>query len=178
MGPWSGSQVGFSGRQTLRQSWVDFLRFSVFFREYTWRQHWWKGVVMGKEAGEVVMQSAPEIFGQVFLWLIQTKKGQLPLWWWWVFWVFFSFSGQTCSMWKFPGWGSNWSYRSRLGPEPQQRQLQAASVTYATACSNSGSFTYRVRPGIEPASSQTQYPILNPLSQNGNCGIVTFTSLV
>ena len=39
-------------------------------------------------------------------------------------------------------------------PQPQQCQIQAASVTYTTAHSNTRSLTHRVRPGIEPASSQ------------------------
>ena len=38
-------------------------------------------------------------------------------------------------------------------PEPQQRQIQALSVTYTTAHGNAGSLTHSERPGIEPASS-------------------------
>ena len=38
-------------------------------------------------------------------------------------------------------------------PEPQQRQIRAASVTYTTAHGNARSITHRERPGIEPATS-------------------------
>ena len=39
-------------------------------------------------------------------------------------------------------------------PQPQQRRIRAASVTYTTAHGNTGSPTQSARPGIEPASSQ------------------------
>ena len=42
------------------------------------------------------------------------------------------------------------------------------SVTYATAWSNTGSLAHRMRPGIEPESSQRQCRVLNPLSHDGN----------
>lgn len=38
--------------------------------------------------------------------------------------------------------------------QPWQHQIQAASVTYATTCGNTGSITHLVRPWIEPASPQ------------------------
>ena len=38
-------------------------------------------------------------------------------------------------------------------PPPQPCQIWAASVTYTIAQSNTGSLTYRARPGIEPATS-------------------------
>ena len=38
--------------------------------------------------------------------------------------------------------------------QPQPRQKRAASATYTTAHGNTGSSTHRVRPGIEPATSQ------------------------
>ena len=38
-------------------------------------------------------------------------------------------------------------------PEPQQRQIQAAPVTYTTAHCNAGSLTHWVKPGIKPATS-------------------------
>ena len=49
--------------------------------------------------------------------------------------------------------GSNWSYSCRPTPQPQQRGIQATSVTYNTAHSNTGSLTHCLRPGMEPASS-------------------------
>ena len=53
-------------------------------------------------------------------------------------------------------------------PQPQQHGIQAVSVTYSAVCGNAGSLTHRARPGIEPASSQGQHQVLNPLSHNGN----------
>ena len=45
----------------------------------------------------------------------------------------------------------------RLGveskPQPLQCQIRAVSSTYTTSCSNAGSLTHWVRPGIEPTSS-------------------------
>ena len=67
-------------------------------------------------------------------------------------WTFFFLRGHTCSMWKFPGSGSNWSC-SRLPMQPQQCQIGAVSVTYTTAHTNAGSLTHYARPGIEPESS-------------------------
>ena len=37
--------------------------------------------------------------------------------------------------------------------QPQQCQVRAASDTYTTACSNTGSLTHWARPGVEPTSS-------------------------
>ena len=55
-----------------------------------------------------------------------------------------------------------------LHPQPQQRQIRATSKTYTAACDNTGSLTPRVRPGIEPTSSQRQHWVLNLLSRKGN----------
>ena len=38
-------------------------------------------------------------------------------------------------------------------PQPQQRQIRAASSTYTTTHGNTGSLTHWRRPGIEPATS-------------------------
>ena len=54
------------------------------------------------------------------------------------------------------------------GSSGARSQMRAASETYTAAGSNAWSLTYWVRPGIEPTSSQTLYPILNLLSHNGN----------
>ena len=59
--------------------------------------------------------------------------------------VVFSFQVHTHSIQKFPGQGSNWRYS--CWPMPQQRQIQAASVTHA---------------------SVRQHQILNPLSEARN----------
>ena len=50
--------------------------------------------------------------------------------------------------------GSNQSCCYRPTPQPQQRQIWAASVTYTTAHGNARSSTHWVRPGMEPATSR------------------------
>ena len=52
-----------------------------------------------------------------------------------------------------PGWGSNQSHSRRATPQPWQRGIRAASVTYTIAHGNAGSLTHCVRPGIELVSS-------------------------
>ena len=47
--------------------------------------------------------------------------------------------------------GSNWS--CSCWPMPQQRRIQAVSVTCTIAHGNGGSLTHKMRPGIEPKSS-------------------------
>ena len=47
-------------------------------------------------------------------------------------------------------------------------QARGQIVTYAASRGNAGSLTHRVRPGLEPASSQTLCQILNLLSHNGD----------
>jgi len=41
-------------------------------------------------------------------------------------------------IWRFPGWGSNWSYscQPQPQPQPQKHQIQAESATYTTAHGN------------------------------------------
>ena len=43
--------------------------------------------------------------------------------------------------------------RDELEPQLQQREIQATSVTYTTACGSVGALTQCARPGIKPASS-------------------------
>ena len=57
------------------------------------------------------------------------------------------------AIWKFPGWGSNQSSSCWPTSQPQQYQIQAASVTYTTAQGNAISLTHWARPGIKPTSS-------------------------
>ena len=64
--------------------------------------------------------------------------------------------------------GSNWSCSCWPMPQPQQHSFWATSATCATACGNAGSLTPWARPGIEPASSQPLYQVLNLLSHNRN----------
>ena len=49
--------------------------------------------------------------------------------------------------------GSNWSYSCQPTPQPQQRQIQAESVTYTIAHSNAGSLTHWARTGVKPTAS-------------------------
>ena len=67
--------------------------------------------------------------------------------------VFFFFSGPHPRHMEVPSYGSNWSYSRRPTPQPQQCQIWAASASYTTAHSNTGSLTHRARPGMEPTTS-------------------------
>ena len=42
---------------------------------------------------------------------------------------FFSFYSRACSIWRFPGWGSNWIYSCQPTPQPQQCRIQTVSAT-------------------------------------------------
>ena len=70
------------------------------------------------------------------------------------FFFFFLFMATTA------GYGSSQARE----PQPWQPWIQATSATYATACSNAGSLTWRTRPGIKPTSSQTLCWVLDLLS--------------
>ena len=66
----------------------------------------------------------------------------------------FAFSrAASHGIWRFPSYGSNWSYSRRPTPETQQCGIRAASSTHTTAPGNAGSSTHWARPGIEPATS-------------------------
>ena len=65
----------------------------------------------------------------------------------------FFFQGCACGIWRFLGWRSNQSCCCPTMPEPQQRQIWAASSTYTTAHSNAGSLTHWARLGIELTTS-------------------------
>ena len=70
------------------------------------------------------------------------------------FFFFFFFYGFTCSIWKFPGWGSNQSYSCLSMPQPQQNGTWAtAAILNTTAQGNARSLTHCARLGTEPASS-------------------------
>ena len=69
------------------------------------------------------------------------------------FFFFFLFKGCTRGIWRFPGWGSNWSCSRQPTPEPQPRGIWADSSTYTIPHGNVGSLTHWVRPGIKPATS-------------------------
>ena len=69
------------------------------------------------------------------------------------FFFFFLNKGYTCSIWKFPGYGSNQNYSCQPTPQPEQRRIQATSVTYSTAHGTTESLTHWAGPGIEPITS-------------------------
>ena len=53
-----------------------------------------------------------------------------------------------------PRLGVELEMQLRSTPQPWQHQIWAVPANYAAACSNTGSLTHWVRPGIEPTSSQ------------------------
>ena len=63
-------------------------------------------------------------------------------------------------------------------PQPLQHQIQGTCVTHTAACSNTGSLTHWVKPGIEPEHSQRQCWVLNPVSLNGTSHLYTFKFLL
>ena len=60
-----------------------------------------------------------------------------------IFFLFFFFLllGPNHSIWRFPGYGSNWSYSCQPTPQPRQHRIRAAPENYITAHSNVGSLT-------------------------------------
>ena len=67
--------------------------------------------------------------------------------------LFLSFQGHTCAIWRFPGYGLNQSCSHWPAPQPQQCRIQSTSANYTTALRNTGSLIHWVRPGIEFMSS-------------------------
>ena len=59
-----------------------------------------------------------------------------------LFFIFFAFQARTHGIWRFPGWGSNWSHSCWPMQQPQQHHIQAIPATYTTAHSNAGSLTH------------------------------------
>ena len=86
------------------------------------------------------------------------------------FFFFFSFlfSGLYLQHMKVPRLGIESELQLPPTPQPQQWWIRDSSVIHAIACCNARSLTYWMRPGMKPASSQTLYRVLNPLSHNGN----------
>ena len=76
------------------------------------------------------------------------------------FFFFFFFKSHTCGIWRFPGYGWNRSCSRWPTPQPRQRQIRAASVTYTIAPGNTGSLAHGARPGIEPVSPWTQWMLV------------------
>ena len=67
--------------------------------------------------------------------------------------LFLSFQGCTCDIWRFPGQESKKSCSCRPILQPQQLGIQAMFATYTTTHGNTGSLTHGARPGIKPAYS-------------------------
>ena len=55
---------------------------------------------------------------------------------------FFFFKSCTCSIWRFPGKGSNPSCSCQPTPQPQHHGILAMSLTYTTAHGKARSLTY------------------------------------
>ena len=66
---------------------------------------------------------------------------------------FFFFFRAAPGIWRFPGYGYNWSCSHWPTPQPQHLGIQAASATYTTVQGNAGSLIHCVRPRIKPTSS-------------------------
>ena len=76
--------------------------------------------------------------------------------------IFLAFKGHTHNIWSW------WST-----PQPQQRQIWAASVIHTAVHGNPGSLTHWVRPGIELATSWFLVGLF-PLCHNGNSWCVMY----
>ena len=67
----------------------------------------------------------------------------------------------------FQGWGQIRATATKAMPQPQQRRIQAESVTYNTAHGNARSLTHWARPGIEPKSSWILFGFVNLWATKG-----------
>ena len=83
------------------------------------------------------------------------------------FFFFFCLFRQNLGIWRFPGYGSNRSYSCQLTPQPQQCRIQAVSVTYPTAHSNTRYLIHWSRSGIEPATSWILVRFVNRWAMTG-----------
>ena len=90
------------------------------------------------------------LFSLAFLLLCQNFRFHLfPF----VFVFTFYFKGRTHSIWKFTGWGFNWSCGHQPA-SPQPHWIQATSTIYTIVHGNAGSFNHWVWSGIKPVFSQ------------------------
>ena len=76
---------------------------------------------------------------------------------------FFSLYGDTCSIWKLPGWG-----------QIRATSVQAASVTYSAACSNTRYLTHWTRAGSNLGPHRTPCQVLKLPSHSRNSQTVIF----
>ena len=83
------------------------------------------------------------------------------------FFFFFCLFRQNLGIWRFPGYGSNRSYSCQLTPQPQQCRIQAVSVTYPTAHSNTRYLIHWSKSGIEPATSWILVRFVNRWAMTG-----------
>ena len=78
-----------------------------------------------------------------------------------------SFEGHTRGIQRFPGQELNQSCNCWPMPQPQQRGIWAASMTYTIAHGNAGSLTPWWVPGIEPTSSCILVSFINHWAMTG-----------
>ena len=83
------------------------------------------------------------------------------------FFFFFHFLGRSHGIWRFTGWGSNWSHSHRPTPEPQQHRIRATSATYTTPHGNARSLTHWARAGIKPTISWFLVGFVNHSAMTG-----------
>ena len=102
-------------------------------------------------------KATPQVFGRKMCLCKWPKKVNSISFW--------SFSGCPLSTWKFAGEGLNQSFSCWPPPQPEQCQIQAASVTYTGAPSNARSLTHREGPRIEPMSSWILVGFVTPEPQ-------------
>ena len=81
---------------------------------------------------------------------------------------FFLFTAAPAACGSSQARGQTGAAAAGLPAKSQQHRIQAASVTFTTACDHAGSLTNRARPGIEPGSSRTVCWVLNLLSHKRN----------
>lgn len=97
--------------------------------------------------------------------ILHTIDKKSSLWFFFFFFLFVFFLWPHLWHMEVPRLGFDSEMQLRLMPWPQQCQIPAVFATYSAACHNVRSWA---RPGIEPAFSQRQCLILNPLSHSQN----------
>ena len=129
---------------------------------YSWSTMLWKNVECFTNLHVILAQGLVNLLCIVSLLVYVLPK--------WALYIFFSnilfLWPHLCHM-EVPRLGVESELQLQPTLQPWQHWIQAASVTYATACSNTRSLTHWVRPGIKPASSQ-RHLVLNLLNHNGN----------
>ena len=91
---------------------------------------------------------------------------------------FFSFLGHTAAFGSARASCCLGATAAGLHHSSCQRWIWAESVTYTRAQSNTGSLTYWVRPGIEPASSRILVGIISTEPQGNSCVSTLFIQYI